>query len=194
MLCCVLLWLGSRHFTPIHQDHIIGTMANHTIAPVPVNQPWRIWANVAYQHTRIDDINTTQQSMTDDEKMVHTVFKIRSETCRTKAQFCQNFYMIKKENLPDRPEFCRSRSTVQHLFWRLCTYFIGHIEFVSDLEGRFWPWSSENAQRRSRWVWTATCTCVYYIILGKKLRISDADSSGVTVSDKGWYIPWYKKV
>ena len=27
----------------------------------------------------------------------HSVFKIRSETCRTEAQFCQNLYMIKKK-------------------------------------------------------------------------------------------------
>ena len=32
------------------------------------------------------------------------VFKIRSETCRTDAQFCQNLYMIKKDSLPDRPK------------------------------------------------------------------------------------------
>ena len=27
----------------------------------------------------------------------NAVFKIRSETCQTEAQFCQNLYMIKKE-------------------------------------------------------------------------------------------------
>ena len=48
-----------------------------------------------------------------------SVFKIRSETCRTEAQFCQNLYMIKKDSLPDRPKFCRSGSAVRHLFWRL---------------------------------------------------------------------------
>ena len=48
-----------------------------------------------------------------------SVFKIRSETCRTEAQFCQNLYMIKKESLPDRPKFCWSMSAVRHLFWRL---------------------------------------------------------------------------
>ena len=48
------------------------------------------------------------------------VFKIRSESCRTKAQlFCQNLYMMKKESLPDRPKFCRSGSVVRHLFWKL---------------------------------------------------------------------------
>ena len=52
-------------------------------------------------------------------KRVNSVFKIRSETCRTEAQFCQNLYMIKKESLPDRPKFCRSMSAVRHLFWRL---------------------------------------------------------------------------
>ena len=51
------------------------------------------------------------------------VFKIRSETCQTKAQFCQNLYMIKKESLPDRPQFCRSGSAVWHLFWRLNSHF-----------------------------------------------------------------------
>ena len=29
------------------------------------------------------------------------VFKIRSETCWTEAQFCENLYMIKKESLPN---------------------------------------------------------------------------------------------
>ena len=29
------------------------------------------------------------------------VFKIRSATCRTEAQFCENLYMIKKESLPN---------------------------------------------------------------------------------------------
>ena len=46
------------------------------------------------------------------------VFKIRSETCWTEAQFFQNLYMIKKESLPDQPKFC-SGSAVRHSFWRL---------------------------------------------------------------------------
>ena len=50
---------------------------------------------------------------------IHLLFKIRSETCRTEAQFCQNLYMVKKKSLPDRPQFCRSGSAVWHLFWRL---------------------------------------------------------------------------
>ena len=37
-----------------------------------------------------------------DTKIMDTaVFKIRSETCRTEAQFCENLYMIKKESLPN---------------------------------------------------------------------------------------------
>ena len=48
-----------------------------------------------------------------------TVFKIRSETCRTEGQFCQNLYMTKKESLLGPPKFYRSRSAVQHLFWKL---------------------------------------------------------------------------
>ena len=43
------------------------------------------------------------------------VFKIISETCRTEAQFWQNLYTTKKENLPDQPKFCRSGSAVQAL-------------------------------------------------------------------------------
>ena len=54
------------------------------------------------------------------KSVMQAVFKIRSETCRTEAQFCQNLYMIKKESLPDRPKFCRSMSAVRYLFWRLC--------------------------------------------------------------------------
>ena len=40
-----------------------------------------------------------------------SVFKIRSETCRTEVPFCQN--------LLDRPQFWRSVSAVWYLFWRL---------------------------------------------------------------------------
>ena len=50
---------------------------------------------------------------------IDTHISTRSETCRTEAQFCQNWYMIKKESLPDRPKFCQSGSAVRHLFWRL---------------------------------------------------------------------------
>ena len=39
---------------------------------------------------------------TDFSSLFHiTVFKIRSETCRTEARFCENLYMIKKESLPN---------------------------------------------------------------------------------------------
>ena len=54
-----------------------------------------------------------------DYKIMTSVFKIRSETCRTAAQFWQNLYMTTKERLPDRCKFCRSGSAVRHLFWRL---------------------------------------------------------------------------
>ena len=52
-------------------------------------------------------------------KFISWVFKIRSETSQTEAQFCQNLYMTKKESLPDWPKFCQSGSAVRHLFWRL---------------------------------------------------------------------------
>ena len=48
-----------------------------------------------------------------------SVFKIRSETCWTEAQFYQNLYMIKKESLLDQSKFCQSGFGVRHLFWRL---------------------------------------------------------------------------
>ena len=68
--------------------------------------------------------------------LTSAVFKIRSETCRTVAQFFQNLYMIKKESLPDRPKFCRSGSAVRHLFWRLhlqsqCWEFIENANIFS---------------------------------------------------------------
>ena len=65
------------------------------------------------------------------------VFKIRSETCRTEAQFCQNLYMIKKESLPDRPQFCWSGSTVWHLFWRLLllSFLLNFFWLVCSVQG-----------------------------------------------------------
>ena len=48
-----------------------------------------------------------------------SVFKIRSETCRTEAQFCQNLYMVKRESVLDRTKFCQLGSVVRLLFWRL---------------------------------------------------------------------------
>ena len=65
-----------------------------------------------------ESLRTMVQVMT-CRLMAPTVFKTRSETCRSEAQFCQNLYMIKKESLPDRHKFCRSGSAVRHLFWRL---------------------------------------------------------------------------
>ena len=46
----------------------------------------------------------------------NAVFKIRSKTCQTKAQFCVNSYMTKKESLQHLPKFCPSGSAVQHFF------------------------------------------------------------------------------
>ena len=54
-----------------------------------------------------------------EARHTYTIFKLKSETCQTKAQFCPNLDMIKKKSLPDWPKFCRSGSTVWHLFWRL---------------------------------------------------------------------------
>ena len=48
----------------------------------------------------------------------NTALKIRFETCRTEAQFCQDLYMVKKDSLPNWPRFCQSGSPVRHLFWR----------------------------------------------------------------------------
>ena len=46
-------------------------------------------------------------------------FKIRSETCSTKALCCQNLYIIKKESLRDKQKYSQSGSVVRILFWRL---------------------------------------------------------------------------
>ena len=58
------------------------------------------------------------------------IFKIRSETCQTEVQFCQNLYtlyMIEKESLSDIPKFCWSGSAVRQLFWRLLVIPYIHI-------------------------------------------------------------------
>ena len=69
----------------------------------------------------VKNIITWLNIMLWEKIMPKAVFKIRSETCQTEAQFRQNLpvYMIKKESLPDWPKFCRSGSVVWHLFWRL---------------------------------------------------------------------------
>ena len=92
--------------------------------------PKLLWSigrtNRSYYSTRVDlcshQILLVGLNIDWDCLMPHcimgSVFKIRSETYRTEAQFCQNL-MIKKESLPGRPKFCRSGSAVWHLFWRL---------------------------------------------------------------------------
>ena len=89
-------------------------------------------ANVSYYH---------------DNNIMTSVFKIRAETCRTEAQFCQNVYMIKNESLPDWPKFCLSGSAVQHLFWRL---WLGNVFCItSPLRGEYTSDQSFETPRRS---------------------------------------------
>ena len=79
---------------------------------------------------------------------LHTVFKIRFETCRTAAQFWQNLYMTKKESLLDRRKFCRSGSAVRHLFWRL--FIISDWVFYYSFVLIPWlvPWSASHEYKR----------------------------------------------
>ena len=48
LLCCVLLWFGTDpHPSGLLHWH----WGNHSIAPVPMKQPWKIWANKSYIST-----------------------------------------------------------------------------------------------------------------------------------------------
>ena len=81
----------------------------------------------------------------------YSVFKIKSETCQTKAQFCQNLYMVKNESLPDRPKFCRSGSAVRHLFWRLDT----------NTASRCWPTNMMMSRALVQDSWTSSLLMHY---------------------------------
>ena len=70
-----------------------------------------------------------------------SVFKIRSETCWTEAQFSPNFYMIKKESLLDRTgiyfENCKMRippfgKMVLMLKWGPGDSFIVIVEMLTS--------------------------------------------------------------
>ena len=45
MLCCVLLWLGIDWFYPYLSGFIHWQQGNHVIAPLTVQEPWRILMN-----------------------------------------------------------------------------------------------------------------------------------------------------
>ena len=48
LLCFVLLWLDSGQFYP-YSSRLLHWHWGNTIAPVPVKQPWRIWANAHHK-------------------------------------------------------------------------------------------------------------------------------------------------
>ena len=88
-------------------------------------------------HSVITESNAVRCRYNAVQHNMISVFKIRSETCRTEAQFCQNSYMKKKESFPDRPKFCLAGSTVQHLFWKLW-YCIHHSRDWCKIWIRVW--------------------------------------------------------
>ena len=49
MLCCVFLSFGTGWFYLYPSGLLHWHWGNHTIAPVPVKQPWRIWINGSYK-------------------------------------------------------------------------------------------------------------------------------------------------
>ena len=113
----------------ITSDHTFVCM-NWKIPDTPIYltaQIYTVWSSRNFSHAFMAGLSWQTQNLWSDlgiEILVNSVFKIRSETCRTVAQFFQNLYMIKKESLPDRPKFCRSGSAVRHLFWRLLTHWL----------------------------------------------------------------------
>ena len=47
VLCCVLFGISIGQFYPYLSGLLHRHWGNHMIAPVPVKQPWRIWANTS---------------------------------------------------------------------------------------------------------------------------------------------------
>ena len=60
MLCCVLLLFDTGWFYPYPSGFLHWHWGNHTIAPVPVKEPSRIWVNVSCELTWTDNITTTK--------------------------------------------------------------------------------------------------------------------------------------
>ena len=57
-----LLGFGTSWFYPYPLGLLHWHWGNHTIAPVPVKQPWRIWVNRLCWFIANDNITTTKQS------------------------------------------------------------------------------------------------------------------------------------
>ena len=72
---CILLQFGNVQSYPYPSANPCG---KHTVAPVPVKQPCRIWANKSYTHTQKYDIATTKQSTTKPRACfaIHTVHRM----------------------------------------------------------------------------------------------------------------------
>ena len=104
-----------------------------------------------------------------------TVLKIRSETCRTEAQFCQNLYMVKKASLPEvlPVRVCGPGLILKTDSISLFYIIFGEITSVShiiessnqsdtkpNLVSKFWL-STLVSYRDSPTVW---CLCAFFLI------------------------------
>ena len=56
----LFLCFGTNQFYPHSPGLLHWHWGNHTIAPVPVKQPWRIWVNIWNESTRSDVITQTE--------------------------------------------------------------------------------------------------------------------------------------
>ena len=76
-ICCVYCGLSQVDFTHILQGCFTGTGGHHTMAPVPVKRPWRIWENKAN--------GSTQSWLHDNKKTKHKY------VCITRGVYCSWF-------------------------------------------------------------------------------------------------------
>ena len=51
-LCHVLFWFNNGQFNPYPSGLLHWHWGNHTIAPVPVKQPWMIWVYNSHEFTK----------------------------------------------------------------------------------------------------------------------------------------------
>ena len=79
MLLCVLLKLGTSQFHPYFSGLLHWHWGNHMIAPMPVNQPWRIW--VTQSHISTEHYTKTKQNK-EQQNQVHILWDIVYMLCQ----------------------------------------------------------------------------------------------------------------
>ena len=82
LLCCVLLCFGTGWFYPYPSGLLHWHWGNHMIAPVPVKQPWRIWANKSFDIISNGNLNSTTITISKENKTMSIFYGINPMLCR----------------------------------------------------------------------------------------------------------------